>query len=137
MILFRWVASLISLHFTEIKAAWRPFTTSFQEDRGEQKLAQSCREPWAIVTAREAHAGSSPFPCPQRGFTGPASHCRCECQNCDLHGKAAKVGTTEGSWAHLGHWETPWEKKMFRPSSHLASHHLQSWSEADHFSPSS
>ncbi|KAI1240515.1 hypothetical protein IHE44_0008939 [Lamprotornis superbus] len=42
--------------------------------RGQRgtKLVQSCRELWAIVTDR---ASSSPFPCPQREFTQPASHC--------------------------------------------------------------
>lgn len=132
-ICFRWVASLISLRFTEIKADWRPFTASFQEDGYKQQLAQSGQEPWATVTAREARASCSPSPFPRRVFTRPASCCSHECRSCDLHGKAAKVGMTWGWRAHLSHLETPGE----RGCSDLASHHLQGWSDlfTDRFSP--
>lgn len=73
-----------------------------------------------------------PFPLSPKGIYSARFSLPCQCQNCDLHGKAAKIRTIQGWWVHRGHWETPWEKRKFRPSSHLASHHLQSWSEAAH-----
>lgn len=120
MICFRWVASLISLGFTEIKADWRPFTASFQEDGYEQELAWSCQKPWATITPQEAHASCSPSSFPRRVFTFPASHCRLECQSCDLHGKANKIRMTQGWQAHLSLLETSGEGGC----SNVASHHL-------------
>lgn len=80
---------------------------AFQEDRGEQKLHSPAKS--------HAPPGLQPFP------LSPKASCSlpCECQNCDLHGKAAKVGTMQGWWAHLGHWETPGKRR--------SSDHLPTW----------
>lgn len=68
---------------------------AFQEDRGEQKLDSPA----------ESHAppGLQPFPLSLKGIYSANFSPPRECQNCDLHGKAAKAGTIQGWWAHLGH----------------------------------
>lgn len=70
------------------------------------------------VTAREARAAPALSLVPKGNllvsFSPPW-----ECQNCDLHGKAAKVGTTQGWWAHRATGKPPGKRG--------SSDHLPTW----------